>query len=63
MITKYKTKDLRINADFMKYRKGAVISVKVDDGIPIDSFWRRRLKDAEFDNCVEFVKRKKGGRK
>ena len=25
-------------------------------GIPLEKFWRKRLKDAETDNCVEVVK-------
>lgn len=34
-----------------------VVSVKTDSrGVPLDKFWRNRLKDAELDNCVEIVK-------
>lgn len=39
------------------YKPGDVVTVQTDgDGIPLDKFWRRRLKDAKIDNCVEAVK-------
>lgn len=34
-----------------------VIDVQTDEnGVPLERFWRKRLKDAETDNCVEVVK-------
>lgn len=34
-----------------------VIDVQTDEnGVPLQRFWRKRLKDAETDNCVEVVK-------
>lgn len=34
-----------------------VITVKTDaNGVPLDKFWRNRLRDAESDKCVEPVK-------
>lgn len=37
-----------------------VVTVQADEnGLPLESFWRRRLKDAETDNCVEVVKPRK----
>ena len=36
-----------------------VVDVKTDsNGTPLDRFWRKRLKDAEIDGCVEVVKPK-----
>ncbi len=33
------------------------VTVQTDDsGVPLERFWRKRLKDAETDNCVEVVK-------
>lgn len=33
------------------------VTVKTDGfGVPLDKFWRNRLKDAEIDNCVELIK-------
>ena len=31
------------------------IDIEDNGGIPVDRFWRNRLKDAEIDNCVEVV--------
>ena len=32
------------------------ITVEDNGGVPVERFWRNRLKDAETDNCVEVVK-------
>lgn len=32
------------------------ITIEDNAGIPVDRFWRNRLKDAKIDNCVEVVK-------
>jgi len=50
---------LKIN-NVKGYRLGQVVTVQTDgDGIPLDKFWRRRLKDSKIDNCVEAVQPKK----
>lgn len=42
------------------YTSGQVVTVQVDsNGIPLEQFWRKRLKDALADNCVEVVKASK----
>ena len=42
------------------YAAGAVIDIQTDSGgIPLDKFWRKRLKDAALDDCVEVVKTSK----
>jgi hypothetical protein len=34
-----------------------VVTIQTDNnGVPLEKFWRNRLKDAEIDNCVEVVK-------
>ena len=46
----------RVNANLLNVKAGAVISLDVDaHGVPLDRFWRRRLKDAAIDNCIEAV--------
>jgi len=36
--------------------EGQIIQIETDgENTPIDKYWRRRLKDAPFDNCVEAV--------
>jgi hypothetical protein len=40
-----------------EYEIGKIIEVKDDgSGMPIDSFWRNRIKDSEIDNCVEVLR-------
>lgn len=36
------------------------VTIETDNsGVPLDKFWRNRLKDAEIDQCVEIVKPKR----
>ena len=36
-----------------------IIEVDTDShGVPLEKFWRNRLKDSAIDGCVEVVKRK-----
>lgn len=47
---------LKINTAMNGYKKGSTISLQTDDnGNILDSFWARRLKDSEIDNCVSIV--------
>lgn len=57
-------KYLQLNADLGGKKKGEIIRIEctkvVEKGketryIPIERYWRDRLKDAKTDNCVEFV--------
>ena len=38
------------------YTKGQVISILAIGNVPAEKFWRDRLKDAAYDNCVKIVK-------
>lgn len=41
-------------------KPGAKLEIDVDDkNVPKDQQWRRRLKDAKVDECVELIKTKK----
>jgi hypothetical protein len=60
---KMKTVQLRLNRDLGGEKAGTVLTLEADTNKTIiKRFWRRRLKDAEIDGCVEIVKaeRKKG---
>lgn len=55
------TKKMKINVNGIKV-KGATgfrtlsgdIDIEIDEnGIPVDQFWRRRLKDAQIDGRIE----------
>ena len=37
--------------------KGFSGTIEIEDsnGIPVERFWRNRLKDAEIDNCCEVI--------
>jgi hypothetical protein len=49
-------KKLKLNVGFRGHVAGSIIDIDInDEGVPSDGFWRRRIKDAEVDNCVEFV--------
>lgn len=42
------------------FNKDTIIEVDVDaNNVPLEQFWRRRLKDSLIDNCVEVVKESK----
>ena len=46
---------LKINKDVGAHKAGSTFKVQCNnDGIPLDVFWRRRLKDSATDNCVEW---------
>lgn len=47
---------VKLNRDFKGFKADRIIELECDGcGIPTDLFWRRRLKDSKFDNCVEVV--------
>ena len=51
---------IKLNTDLKQYKSGAIINIETDSkGIPLDVFWRARLKDSEIDNCIEKVQEEK----
>lgn len=49
--------EIEILKDFGAHKKGTKIKTTARDGIPMQQFWRDRLKDAEYDNCVKIVQK------
>ena len=48
---------LKLNCDLQKHKAGDIITIDTDEnGVPLERYWRSRLKDSEIDNCVEIVK-------
>ena len=48
---------IRVLGPIPPHAKGDVVSVECDvEGTPLDIQWRRRLRDAETDNCCEVVR-------
>lgn len=51
-----KTIELKLNQPMRGYGAGRIVTIQTDvNGLPLEKFWRRRLKDAEIDNCVAVV--------
>jgi hypothetical protein len=58
MIQKYQNKMLQINKQTKGLPAGTKVPIKVDKrGVPVDRVWRKKLKDAETDNCVSFARK------
>ena len=48
---------LKLNQSMSGYSAGQTVTIQTDSaGVPLEKFWRRRLKDSKIDNCVEEVK-------
>ncbi len=55
-----RTKKLKLNAPLRGLNAETIVTLRTDShGTPLDSYWRRRLRDAEIDGCVEIVKETK----
>jgi len=46
---------IKLNIPLQGFPAGREITIEDDSGVPVDKFWRRRLRDALSDNCVEVV--------
>jgi len=59
MLTNYETKQIVINcsAGLRGYKQGKKVNIQFykNTKIPVDVYWRRRLKDAEKDNCIKII--------
>ncbi len=48
---------IEVKKQMANHAVGDIVEVSADDnGVPLDFHWRRRLKDAEIDECCEIVK-------
>ena len=48
---------IKINKPIHGHPLGSIARVRADDdGVPIEKYWRDRLRDAVIDDCVEIVK-------
>jgi len=48
---------VKLNTPMQGYEAGREVTIECDSsGVPLQKFWRRRLKDAKIDNCVEVIK-------
>ncbi len=49
---------IKINGNWGPFTDGQIIDTPDTSGIPLDRYWRARLKDAVTDNCCEESKPK-----
>ena len=65
-MAKAKTKfiELKLNAALRGHDAGTTVKIRVDGkGIPLDFYWRERIKDSKIDNCVSLVGKKQPAKK
>jgi len=49
-------RQIKVNKNFAGHLAGKIIDLECDDrGNPLDAFWYARVRDSEYDGCVEFV--------
>lgn len=48
--------EVKINKDFATYRTGQIVNVKTCNNIPLSKFWRDRIRDSKYDDCVTIIK-------
>jgi len=53
---KLENKQLKLNTDLASHKEGEVINIQCIGGVPVERYWRDRVKDSEIDECVSFVK-------
>ena len=46
---------IQINKQLGELSPGQVINLEAANGVPLSVYWRRRLKDAEHDQCCQIV--------
>ena len=45
---------IKVNKMIPPYQVDQIVEVLCDkEGTPLDAFWRRKLRDAKFDQCCE----------
>ena len=55
---------LKINKPFFGKKIGDIIEISADkSGIPLDAYWRNRLKDSAIDNCIEIITKNNNNKK
>ena len=61
MIKNYENKmvNIKLNKDLRGLKAGTAMRIRVDkNGVPLERYWRDRMKDMPIDNCIEVVKTK-----
>jgi hypothetical protein len=51
---------VKLNKNIAPYKAGREINIACDEhNIPLEKFWRDRLKDSEIDNCLTVISEEK----
>jgi len=45
---------IKLNSDLRGYKAGTILTINPEH----DLYWRRRIGDAEYDNCLEILTKK-----
>lgn len=54
---------MRLKINNVPGYSGELDIVTDKNGVPVERFWRNRLREAEIDNCVEVLKPKSNRKK
>jgi len=46
---------IKINKNFSGHKAGDIVNIESQGDVPIENFWRRRLRDSAIDGCCEIV--------
>jgi hypothetical protein len=48
-----------LKTPFGLFAKNQEIDIEAKNGVPLQHFWRNRIKDAKIDNAIEVINNKK----
>jgi len=60
---KKKMMRIKLNTPLAGFPVGHELEIEHKKGVPLDSFWRKRLKDAKIDDCISIVTKTKSQNK
>lgn len=49
---------IKLNTKLLGFKSGRELNIRDINGVPIDDFWRARLRDAKRDNCITVITEK-----
>ncbi len=52
--------NIEILMDFGPYTKGQKLKIDAKKGIPLDVYWRKRVRDSSIDGCIKVINKAAG---
>ena len=46
---------IKLNLDLKGFKKGTILNLKEKGGIVLEQYWRNRIRDSRFDNCITII--------